>query len=534
MGKATMRSMRAAILFPCLVVTCMACGPEEDDPASGPWPLSASVPGVVGYFALPMTLDEIAEGCHQALGWSPDGLSDRTPPAVFLLDQVAFGGPLAVALPLEDEAAFRLSLTQSPGVRHNSGDEWVFSLSLDHPALRAFGLARRLSSQQSLLAQFTALTPQAHVEWVVKVLCSGGRAWLVPSLEAGLATQRALKEVPGLELDRGPMVMSLDAERFHLAYVPEIQAVEKGLRELLLDNRMPGLGGLSIPLRRGSQGGVLSELSLNGQAMWALLEMISIEDMKGGQVITSGDELGELLFGRLEPTEFAQQSNTESTAHENVSVDVRLAWEEGGRVPQLLTSLRPVEDMLDGVSIGFDSDNFPEAFARWSRPLIELVMGQGRPADLLADQIVELLRPCAGKFFARWEEGGRALALTLRPGQSIDMDSASEIFDLFAHALDLDIGFDSLLPLDELMLSSGPFPPGIYWNADDVFYVTFGNCSLVALDRLAIHAEQAAACSPLTGLSPWLVMKIGETRLEMSADKNELLLALPLVGDRDW
>ena len=100
--------------------------------------------------------------------------------------------------------------------------------------------------------------------------------------------------------------------------------------------------------------------------------------------------------------------------------------------------------------------------------------------------------------------------------------------------MDLDIGFDSLLPLDELMLSSGPFPPGIYWNADDVFYVTFGNCSLVALDRLAIHAEQAAASSPLTGLSPWLVMKIGETRREMSADKNELLLALPLVGDRDW
>lgn len=528
-----MRSMRAAILFACLAVICMACGPPEDEPVSGPWPLSAAVPGVVGYLALPMTSDEIAEASRQLFGWLPEGLSDHAPLAVFLLDQVAFGGPLAVAIPLDDETAFRSSLTQCPGIRHGPGDDWVFPLSFDHPALRLLGLALGSSSQHLLGGRFSALAPQVNVEWVVKVSFDGGRAWFAPSLEAALATQRALKQVPGLEVARGPLVMSFDAERFQLAYQPETQAAVKGLRELLLEGRMPGLAGLWLPMRGQNSFDALSELPMNGPTMWALLEMISVEDMKGVQVTTSENDVGALVPGWPEAAEFARQGSSGFTVHEEASADVRLAWAGEGRVPQLLASLRPVAEMPGGISLGFDPDHFPEAFARWARPLIELAMGQGRPADLLTDQIVELLRPCAGMLFARGEQGARALALTLRPGQTLDMDGVSEILDLFAHVLDLDIGFDSLLPLEELMLSSGPFPAGVHWDADGVFYVTLGECSLVVLDQLAMHAEQAAARPRPGGMSPWLVMKTGETRMTMYAEKNELLLELPLTGGSD-
>jgi len=527
--KATMRTMRAAILLACACAASVTCGPRSDAPADGPWPISTGSPGVLGYIALPAEPDDIAEACRQALTWSPGGLSDHAPASLLLLDRVVFGGPLALALPIDDEAAFRSSLEQCPLIRHVRGDAWVIALSGDHPVLTFLRFAEGYSASQSMVGRLASVSPRRGVEWAVELVIEDGWAIMGPSIEAGLATQRVLDKIPGFGVRDGPIVASLDAQRFHLAYQTEIEAVVNTARGMLSGMQMAGLAGMLAQMKGGSHGGAVPGLPLGGPTIWALLEMLSIDEIEGAQIVVHGGDVGALVAELSRTLGTSREDGSGPTEGHDASIDLRLVWAAGSRPAQLLAAQRPVAEMPGGVAVGFDPDLFPEALAQWARPLVELTMGEGQPAERLMARIAELLAPCGGTAMAGLADGGQALALLLRPGQELDVDGMIEIFELFAHALDLDVGLDDVLPLSELTSSSGLIPAGIYWHADGVFYLTLGDCAPEALDQLAMHTEQAAAVPRSVGFSPFLVLHAGEARMKMYAERDELLIELPLV-----
>lgn len=467
-----MRSMRPTILLACVVVSCLACSPSPDPAATEPWPVFTEAPGVLGYAALPAAPADIAAACVQAIEWTPRGLGDHEPVTVLLLDEAVFGSPLALSLPVADDAAFRASMED-------------------------------------------------------------GRAILAPSFEAGLAARRVLDGLPGLRLAQGPMVASFDFGRFHLVYQDEIQTIVSQLRGLLLGAQVAGTMAMLQQMRNEARGAGSFELPIPGPAIWALLEMLSTEDIDGVQLTLDGADAGALIRQLSAGLDTDADPEEQEQPGADLFLSVRMVWVEDSPPTRVLAGLRPVEEVPDATALGFDPNVFPQAVAEWMRPLVELTMGEGAPAERLIASIAALIAPCQGTLLAGLEEGGRVLVLPLRPGQELDLDGVDEVLGLFARTLDLDadVGLGNLEMWDGETSPDDVIPAGQYWESDGVFFLTLGECALHVVDRLALQAEEAAARPRSSAGGPFLALTLGDVFFRMRAKGSEVLVELPLGGD---
>jgi hypothetical protein len=446
------------------------------------------------------------------------------------LDEVVFGGPLVVALPVDDEAAFRASLERSPVIRLEHGDTWVISFAADYPALKALRVLRGMTSSNSPAEMFAAARGEQSVEWTVQLIVADGRAVLAPSFEAGIVAQRVFDEVPGFSIADGPVVLCFDAQRFHLAYQEELRGAVNTVRGLLLGVQMAGIASMFSGMMSASDEAEAQRLPIPGPAIWALLEMLSMKEIDGVQLTLHGMDGGELLRALPRALEGAEEAGGSTFDGTSTSLDVRMVWAEGSPPERMLAGFRPVTEIPGAAVLGFDPGLFPAALAEWARPLVEYSMGEGQPAERLMSHIAALLAPCDGTLIAGLEPGTRALALSVRPGAELDVEGMGEVLELFAHTLDLEPDGEGLTPWDGVTSPEGMVPAGRYWQSEDTFFMTGGPCTELALDQLAVFSEEAAGGTRGSAGAPFLALSTGELAVRMYAEQGELLLELPLLS----
>ncbi len=479
--------MRAAILLAGLVLALPACGPGDDGGPAEDWPLRVDAPGVLGYVSMPVGPDDLAASLDRVLAWRPDGLSGDGSFALVLLDEYVHGSPFAVAVPVDDEDAFRASLLASPNVTAGARDAWIFTLPRGNALAQAIQVARSMAGANSPQDILAALGEEPTIAWSMQLAHHDGRAVLAPSYEAGLTVARVLDEVGGLRAADGPLVLSFDAKRMHLAYKQEIDGLVQQVRGMLLNVQMAGLGGM---LAAGMRGAEVPELDLPvpGPALWALLEMVGPDEVEGLQVELHGLDVGAWVdqFARsVSDGPDVMRDEVSAALDPVLHVRLRTTWIEGSPRAALLAGVRPAPELPDAVSFAFEPVSFPAALAEWARPLVELTMGEGAPAERLIAEMTELLAPCEGTVLVGKEEGARALVLALQPGRELDVDGFAEVLGLFAHTLDLDDeGLGGPRPWDGAVPPEGAVPAGRYWTHDGAFVLTLDDCGAAGLDGL--------------------------------------------------
>lgn len=405
-----------------------ACGPAGGD---GPvdsggesWPLQVDTPGVLGYVALRATPERVGDFLDAQVGWRPAGLDADSPLVLLMLDHTVLGGDMAFGMPVSDAPAFERSLRECPAVTDLGGDRFHVNLPADHPLARMQRtLAGMEESGASPGALIGALASQQEYAIAVQLRMDGDWALLVPSFEAGVVASGALSEVPGLLRDGDEtFVLSLDAERIADTYHEQIQGVRAQLRSVLLGTQLGGFAAMLNAARRG-EGSATDRLPVNGEFLWTLIGMLHVDEVRALQVSTRDVDVFALVESPLDLMEsMAATATDEQPASDEAAplppggADVRLAFAEESDLTALLGALRPAPELPGArMTLAADPDVFAAAIARWARPVLEFVHGEGPPAERALDELEELLSPWAGLVtVVEGRDGGLSLGLATR------------------------------------------------------------------------------------------------------------------------
>ena len=495
---------RLSVLVLLLAAFAAACGESDDPQAPGdPWPMTVGLPGILGYVALPAEPVDIAYAFDSILGWRPEGLGGDGPLGLILLDQTVFGGELAWVLPLEDEDALRRSLAECELLADLGGDRFEFTIPASHPAVQMLRLAGRMSGAGGPAEMLAALRDNADLTWQMQLAVERDRALLAPSFEGSVVARRMLGEVPGLLDPELRGVLSLDAKRIHLAFQEEIEGVVMQFRSLLLGAQMAGVGMMLTALA-GEEGRTPDlGLPVPGPFLWAVLEMLAVDEVEGVQLSADGFDGGALL--RTVATEIGegamipggsggqrravdQEPDPDGAAspfpEDEVGGTLRLRWSATAAPAQLLNTLRPALPVRGAVSLGFDPAGFATEFGVWCRPIIELAMGEGAPADRLAQELGSLLQPCSGALLVGVEPGAQALVLPLEVGSDLEVDGLLEVIELLARTAGADGFAEGFEALDGPPAAGQAVAPGQHWQDGDVFVLALAPCEAAGLARL--------------------------------------------------
>ncbi len=529
-----MRCMRTLILLTGLFASCFACGSSEPEATGESWPLHVKAPGVLAYLAVSAPAESVAQAFESTVSWRPAGLSEEASLTILILDKLVFGHEFTLLLPLVDEQAFRDSLTNSAAVREVGEDRWGFSLPSSHPFLQVLNIARRgISGPPSVGEMLAAASEPVPAEWETGLVIDQGYAILAPSYEAGVVAKQVLGEVPGLGQDKAPMVLSVHASRIQLAYKEEIEGAVNQARSMLLGVQMAGMGAMLAAMANDGDSGQVGGLPIPGPAIWSLLEMLSLKDVEGFQLMLDIPQGGERLMSALSAVgdgESAAGPGFDDEGWADASnMELRTAWADGSALSRVLTATRPARARREATVFAFDPQLFPSAVSEWARPLVELTMGEGEPAERLMARIAELFTPCEGTVVVGLEEGAGALAFAVQPDRELDIDGAAEVLQLFARTLKLD-SLDSAPELwDVEAHDSGLVPSGRYWQADDTFFLTLGECTDAGLAQLADQVADAVIAGAPEG-GPFFSVQYNEASMNLFQQYGELILELPLGG----
>jgi hypothetical protein len=531
-----METMRGRILaFIALLLSVLpACGERQATSPSEPWPVRVEASGILGYVAVQAEPEDVADACDAILGWTPRGLAPGVPVAVLFLDERVYGGEYGLLLPVDDEAALRASLATCSTLSSREDDHLVFRLPESHRLVQMVRMAGRVSNARSPMDVLSAMGGGgAGLDWSVDLAFTDGRALLVPSFEAGIVAGRMPESVPGLaRFSADDLVFSADTGRMQLAFQEPIRNAVAQLRSLLLGAQLAGVGQMLTRMAGDHPGSGELGLPVPGPFLWAVLEMLAPADVHGLQVSLRGVDggealrfLGELIRSGGESLELAPPTSDEAPV-----TLLRLQWSEDSGVGRLLPTLRPAPEVGGVAMLAFDPEAFPPALAAWCRPIAELAMGEGAPAERLIAWLEELLAPLQGVVAVSLADGAEALAATLQQGAQLDVDELGEVAGLLARAAGSDLQTDDLRWLEAPPQGDELVPAGCHWQADDLFVVTLGPCRPGAVETLSRRVQEACSAG-LPEHGPAARVAEGEAWLELSTAGSELLVEWAVSTD---
>jgi hypothetical protein len=396
-ARVSTRALERPILAGAALVAALVAGCGERTPA-GPqetWPLTVPETGVLGYAAVDLPAAERTALLEGLLGWVPAGLADTRPLVALRLDSATFGGPVAIIAPLSDGQAFDASLRSSPHVEVTGENRYRVRLPPESKLgmLMLLAAASQATSPADVLG---ALQSGGDTSFPLQIERRDDVAFAVPSFEA-LSLCRAVSE----RLSGPPpaaVVLSVDLARVQTVYAQDIRTAHDQLRALISGARIGG----PLLLSMQEEGGL--DLPINWELVWALLEMFEARQFEAAQLcLTLDPPSGSTAETAGSPELAAAEAALERLTH----VSLRVRFGEDSRLRAVVDSLRPAPSLDDAwLEAGADPAAFARAFAEWTRPIAEVVKGEGPPCDRYVDEFAALL--------ASWD--GR-LALVPGPGE---------------------------------------------------------------------------------------------------------------------
>jgi len=390
-ARVSTRALERPILVGAALVAALVAGCGERTP-EGPqetWPLAVPETGVLGYAAVDLPPAERTALLEGLLGWAPAGLADSRPLVALRLDSATYGGPVAIIAPLSDGQAFDASLRASPHVEVTGDDRFRVRLPPESRLglLMLLAAASRATSPADVLG---ALQNGADTSFPLQIERRDDVAFAVPSFEA-LSLCRTVNE----RLSGPPpaaVVLSVDLARVQTVYAEDIRTAHDQLKALISGARVGG----PLLMSMQEEGGL--DLPINWELVWALLDMFEARQFEAAQVGLALDPPADPV-----PELDAAQAALERLTH----VSVRVRFAEDSALRAVVESLRPAPSLDRAwLEAGADPAAFARAFAEWTRPIAEVVKGEGPPCDRYVDELAALL--------ASWD--GR-LALVPGPGE---------------------------------------------------------------------------------------------------------------------
>ena len=384
-ARVSTRALERPVLAWAALVAALVAGCGERTPG-GPqesWPLTVPETGVLGYAAVDLPASERTALLEALLGWAPAGLADGRPLVALRLDSATFGGPVAIVAPLSDGQAFDASLRASPHVEVTGEDRYRVRLPPESNLgmLMVLAAASQATSPTDMLG---ALQRGADTSFPLQIERRDDVAFAVPSFEA-LSLCRAVSE----RLSGRPpaaVVLSVDLARVQTVYAEEIRAAHDQLKALISGARM------GSPLFMGMQeeGGL--DLPINWELISALLDMFEARQFAAAQ-------LGLALDPLSGPPAAAPDLATAEAALERLTrVSLRVRFAQDSKLSAVVDSLRPAPVLDDAwLAAGADPAAFARAFAEWTRPIAEVVKGEGPPCDRYVDELAALLSSWDGR-----------------------------------------------------------------------------------------------------------------------------------------
>jgi hypothetical protein len=383
------RLLQAALL----VALLPACGRRDVAPAGEPWPLALAQPGVVSYTAIRLPAEERDGFLAALLGQPLAGLDAGRPLVGLHVDPQSFGGSYALLLPVTDAGDFLESLASLPGMTVSGHDQHQLELGPDSTLGRLMLMAsgvRGVASLGDLLEAFERLGPQ-RLSFHVRE--QDGWMLLAPTFEAGAACVDVLVATGGFAHDPPrDLVLSLDLERVRLVHAESIRKLEDQLKGLFGGARTAGLLGMAARMGHGrdGEGGSPLGLDVNWEVLWALKDMLGVGALQALQV-----QLQLPAAGAAESPEDLPDLLERIGDARAATLRVRCA--PGSPLHALASSLRPAPEVPGATLVlAADGPAFARACAEWTRPLAEVVKGEGPPCDRYVEELAAILSGFGG------------------------------------------------------------------------------------------------------------------------------------------
>ncbi len=368
-----------------------ACGPREVTPADEPWPLTLEQPGMVGYTAVRLPAAELGALLVDLVGSPLEGLDAGRPLVALHVDPQAFGGSYALLLPVTDGDAFLDALAHLPGMSVTARGQHQLDVAPDSALGQLMLLTSSVRGASSLMDLMQAFENLGPPRLSFHAREQDGWVLLAPTFEAGSACTAVLQATRGFAEDPPhDLVLSLDLERVRLVHAAEIQHIEDQLKGLIGGARTAGLFGMAARMGHDGGGGSPMGLDVNWEVLWALKDMAGIGSLQALQVQLELPE-GEGRSWRDDLPEFLARLGAAGVA------TLRVRATPGSPLRALADALRPAPDLAGApLVLAADGAAFARAFAEWTRPLAEVVKGQGTPCDRYVDELASNLAGFGG------------------------------------------------------------------------------------------------------------------------------------------
>ena len=382
------RALERPVLAGAALIAALVAGCGEQTPG-GPqetWPLAVPETGVLGYAAVDLPAAERTALLESLLGWAPAGLADGRPLVALRLDSATYGGPVAIIAPLSDGQAFDASLRASPHVEVTGDDRYRVRLPPESNLgmLMVLAAASQATSPTDVLG---ALQSGGDTSFPVQIERRDDLAFAVPSFEA-LSLCRAVSE----RLSGPPpaaVVLSVDLLRVQTVYAEEIRATHDQLKALIGGARM----GSPLLMSMQEEGGL--DLPISWELLSALLDMFEARQFAAAQLGLALDPpSGPPAEAGAEPDLALAEAQLERLTQ----VSLRVRFAPDSKLRAVVDSLRPAPSIEGAwLAAGADPATFARAFAEWTRPIAEVVKGEGPPCDRYVDELAALLSSWDGR-----------------------------------------------------------------------------------------------------------------------------------------
>jgi hypothetical protein len=513
-----------------LALLLPACGSREVAPPGEPWPLTLQQPGVVSYTAIRLPAEERDAFLAALLGDPLAGLDADRPLVALHVDPQAFGGSYALLLPVRDGDGFLQALGRLPGMTVSGRGQHQLEVGPDTTLGRLMLMASGVQGAASLpdlLEAFERLGPQ-HLSFHVR----GQDGWmlLAPTFEAASACADVLAATGGFAADPPrDVVLSLDLERVRLVHAEPIRKFEEQLKGLIGGVRTAGLFGVAARMGHGEGDGGGSPLGfdVNWEVLWALKDMLDVEALQALQV-----QLQLPPAGAAESTDELPDLLQRVGAAQAATLRVRCA--PGSPLHALVGALRPAPELPDATLVlAADGPAFARAFAEWTRPLAEVVKGEGPPCDRYVDELASILSGFGGTL-ALQDQGGDWCLLAQAGDSAPDALGrlGAWLAPLLATARLGDLGASVSVRASAdgrtLLVDADGEARASVGRTGDVLWLRFGDQPAPAE---ALAAFGRALAGPAPPGAPCLRLHAEPGDLELRADGAELHLALRRAVD---